>query len=239
MSFEKGGDLAPCDNKRSKEGDSMINVLDSGREIYRWYSGLFRGRMRFPSYPTEVARRIVMSSDRVRYASLALALETMRREDILGSLAELGVWRGFTSSFIHSQIPERRLYLFDTFSGFPGADATDARFKDTSMEVVRRRVGDCTNVVFRVGVFPETTCGLESELFAFVLIDVDKYDATLAGLNFFYPRMTRGGYIFVHDYNSPESECGVSKAVGQFLKGKPEHVVEIPDVWGSVVFRKV
>jgi O-methyltransferase len=217
----------------------VTNVLDPGREIYRWYSGLFRGRMKFPSYPRDVARRVVRSADRVRYGSLALALETIKREEVPGSLAELGVWRGYTSSFIHSQIPERRLYLFDTFSGFAGVDATDERFKDTTVEVVRRKVGDYPNVIFRVGIFPETACGLESELFAFVLIDVDKYAPTLAGLNFFYPRMARGGYVFVHDYNSPESEYGVSRALGEFLKGYPEHVVEIPDVWGSVVFRKI
>jgi O-methyltransferase len=131
------------------------------------------------------------------------------------------------------------LYLFDTFAGFPGEDGTDDRFQDTSVEAVRRRIGDCSNVIFRVGAFPETAHGLESELFALVLIDVDKYVATLAGLNFFYPRVSRGGYFFVHDYNSPESECGVSRAVGEFLKGKPEQVLEIPDVWGSAVFRKI
>jgi len=168
-----------------------------------------------------------------------LALQTIERERIVGALAELGVWRGMTSSFIHSQAPNRTLYLFDTFDGFPGEEARDVRFRDTNIELVRRRIGDCSNVIFKAGAFPETACGLKSERFALALIDVDKYVSTLAGLNFFYPRVVRGGYIFLHDYNSPESEHGVSRAVGEFMKGRPELIIEIPDVWGSVVFRKI
>jgi len=181
---------------------------------------------------------VANSPDRVRYASIALALQTIEREGILGDMAELGVWQGTTSSFIHSQIPQRPFYLFDTFEGFPEGDS-DGRFRDTSVEVVSRRIGGNSNIRFRVGIFPETTKGLEPTKFAFALLDVDKYAPTTAGLEFFYPRMVCGGYIFIHDYNSPESEHGVARAVNDFLKGKPEKIVEIPDIWGSALFRKV
>ena len=217
----------------------MKSVLESAKKVNRWYIGRFHGSMRTPTYSKDTARRVATSADPVRYASMGLALETIDREQVPGAFAELGVWRGFTSSFIHSQAAHRPLYLFDTFNGFPGSDGTDERFRDTSVDGVRQRIGDCSNVIFRVGRFPETAQGLESELFAFVVIDVDKYEPTRAGLEFFYPRISRGGYVFVHDYNSPESEYGVSRAVREYLKGKPEQVVEIPDVYGSVVFRKV
>ena len=104
---------------------------------------------------------------------------------------------------------------------------------------MRARIGDTTNVVFRAGNFPETAQGLESEHFALALIDVDKFEPTLAGLEFFYPRMVPGGYVFIHDYDSPESNQGVSQAVSRFLRVKPERVIEIPDMWGSVPFRKL
>jgi O-methyltransferase len=207
--------------------------------LLRRFKGLLRGSMRYPTYSKGVARRIARTTDRVRFGSLALAIESIQRDDVPGALAELGVWRGVTSSFVHSQLPRRPLYLFDTFAGFPGSDGVDDRFRDTSVELVRRKIGDCSNVIFRVGNFPETTSGLESEVFAFVLLDADKYEPTLAGLDFFYPRVPRGGYIFLHDYNSPDLEPGVSRAVGHFLKDKPEQIIEIPDVWGSAVFRKI
>jgi O-methyltransferase len=194
--------------------------------------------MRFPTYSKRTARLVANSADRVRYGTLALALQTIERERVSGDLAEVGVWRGATSMFLHSQMPERPLYLFDTFAGFPGESDADSRFRDTSVDVVRRRIGDNSNVVLGVGTFPDTTVGMESERFAFVSLDADKYAPTLAGLEFFYSRMAPGGYIFIHDYNSPESEHGVSRAVNEFLQGKPKRIVEIPDTWGTVLFRK-
>jgi O-methyltransferase len=198
--------------------------------------------MKFPTYSKETAYRIPGTGDSVRYACLALALETVERDRIPGSLAELGVWRGTTSVFIHTQLPHRRLYLFDTFMGFPNESEgnSDRRFRDTSVETVRRKIGDTANVCFRVGNFPDTAKGLESETFALALLDVDKFEPTLAGLEFFYPRIAPGGYVFIHDYNnSPESDHGVCRSVNHFLLDKPERLIEIPDTWGSVIFRKL
>lgn len=216
----------------------MRRVLESVG-VLRRCKGLFRGSMRCPTYSKDTARRIATTTDRVRFSSIALALESIQRDEVPGALAELGVWRGVTSSFVHALLPHRSLYLFDTFTGFAGKDSADDRFRDTNEALVRRTIGDCSNVIFRVGIFPETAVGLESERFSFVLLDADKYEPTLAGLRFFYPRVSRGGYIFLHDYNSKDLEPGVSKAVEEFLNDKPERVVEIPDVWGSAVFRKI
>jgi O-methyltransferase len=177
----------------------MNGPLEFIRRVHRRYLAVFRSRMRFPTYSKKTACLIANSVDRVRYGTLALALQTIERERVSGGLAELGVWRGATSAFIHFQIPQRKLYLFDTFTGFPDESDADGRFRDTSVDAVRRRIGDNSNVIFRAGTFPETTLGMESERFAFVLLDADKYAPTLAGLEFFYPRMTRGGYIFIHD----------------------------------------
>ena len=152
------------------------------------------------------------------------------------------MYKGFTSRFIHTLVPERTLYLFDTFEGFPGQDLgnkADRRFKDTSLEAVKENIGDLRNIVFRKGYFPATAQGLENETFAFVMLDLDLYEPTLAGLEFFYPRVGSTGYIFIHDYNSPESDHAVSKAVNKYMHDKPEHLVEIPDIAGSVIIRKI
>jgi O-methyltransferase len=198
--------------------------------------------MKFPTYSKQTAHRITGTGDTVRYTCLALALETIEQDKIPGSIAELGVWRGTTSIFIHAQLPHRRLYLFDTFGGFPNkmGENADGRFRDTSEEAVRRRIGAAANVCFRTGDFPGTTQGMESETFALALLDVDKFEATLAGLRFFYPRVVPGGYLFIHDYNnSRESDRGVRRSVNHFLSDKPERLIEIPDTWGSIVFRKL
>jgi O-methyltransferase len=200
--------------------------------------------MRYPTYSRETHTEVIRNADYVRNAAIALAITTVQREGIAGDFAEVGVWRGNTSRLIHLLAPDRKLYLFDTFQGFPKDQLEpglkgDARFQDTSIDLVSQTIGDLHNVEFRVGIFPETTAGLEASRFAFVLLDLDLYIPTLAGLQFFYPRLTRGGYLFVHDYNSIEANSGSYRAVVEFMADKLEQIVELPDQWGSIVFRKV
>jgi hypothetical protein len=56
-------------------------------------------------------------------------------------------------------------------------------------------LGTLHNAIILKGYFPETARGLENERFAFVMLDVDNYEASLAGLEFFYPRLNHGGYM--------------------------------------------
>jgi len=186
---------------------------------------------------------ISLSWDPIRYATIALAIKTIKNDKIKGSFAELGVFKGESSNNIHRLAPERILYLFDTFEGFPVDYLENKkdlnRFKDTRLDLVKKNLGDLSNIIIRKGIFPETSKGLESEVFSFVSLDADLYVSTLKGLEFFYPRISRGGYIFIHDYHNPgESKAGVFRAVNEFLKDKPEKLVEIPDVLGSIIIRK-
>lgn len=182
-----------------------------------------------------------MTADPVRYGAIYLAIGTILRENIPGDLAEAGVYQGHASRMIHSFAPERTLFLFDTFAGFPENDLdgkADRRFKNTNLDVVKRNIGDLQNIIFCQGYFPTTTQGLEDHRFAFVMLDLDLYNPTLAGMKFFYPRLSPGGYLFVHDFNSPESDWAVSKVVREYMQDKPEKLIEIPDLGGSVIIRR-
>jgi O-methyltransferase len=198
--------------------------------------------MRFPTYSPSVVQRIEQYHDDVRYSTVALALQRLETDKIPGALAEVGVFRGATSAFIHKQSPQRRLYLFDTFEGFHANDLAgkrDDRFNETSLESVAEFIGGNENVIFRRGYFPDTARGLEEEQFAFVMLDVDIYKASIEVFRFFYPRLAPGGYFFMHDYNSPESEGAVSRAAAEFMADKPEKLIEICDYFGSALFRKI
>jgi len=216
----------------------VINVL---RRVHRRYVGQFQSEMRFPTFSARVREEVRHSTDPVRYATLGLAIERINSEGIEGELAELGVWRGDTSRFLHLCAPQRVLHLFDTFSGFPDGLTDDKpdRFNHTNLDLVKQRIGDTRNVDFHVGFFPTTAAGLEGKRFALVMLDADCYPSTLSGLQFFYSRTIPGGYIFLHDFNSPESSYGVGRAASEFMSDKPERIVEIPDTWGSAFFRKL
>lgn len=198
--------------------------------------------MRFPTFPRAIHDSIATSDDYFRYATLGLALERLRSEAVAGALAEVGVWRGETSAFLHRLAPDRRLYLFDTFSGFSEQDlpagSPDTRFRDTSAEAVRRRVGASENVVLVPGHVPGTLARAAGERFAMVLLDLDLYEPTRASLEFFYPLLEPGAFLVMHDYNNSESDWACKRAFDAFLESKPERIVELGDVWGSALIRK-
>jgi O-methyltransferase len=216
-------------------------VRVTGRKVARLTR--MRQPMFYPSYPPVVASDIERHFDDVRFATIALAIQRLEQDHIDGAFAELGVYRGVVSAFMHRHAPNRRLYLFDTFEGFPQQaleeGIEDRRFRNTSQELVARVVGDTRNVEFRKGYFPDSAAGLEEETFAFVMLDFDLYVSAMAALKFFYPRIPRGGYFFLHDFNNMESNRAISRAALEFLADKPELLLEIPDICGSAVLRKL
>lgn len=121
-----------------------LKLEDFARATVRRMRGKSGFLMKFPPYPKFAQKSILVSGDPVRYAAFALAIHRIQAEGIEGSFAEVSVWRGETSKFIHSLAAERTFYLFDTFEGFPEEDIQedDKRFQDTSLDIVRKKVGD-------------------------------------------------------------------------------------------------
>lgn len=109
-------------------------------------------------------------------------------------------------------------------------------FVDTSVDLVLGKLPHPDQAKIFPGFFPETAEGIE-ERFAFVSLDVDLYDPTRAGLDWFYDRLNPGGYIFVHDYNNQRYR-GVRNAVDAFVEATGACFVPLPDFAGSVVIAK-
>ena len=77
------------------------------------------------------------------------------------------------------------------------------------------------------GYFPKTVEGLE-ERFAFVSLDADLYQPMLEGLKYFYPRLEKGGYMFIHDFFH-EDFTGTRKAVLEYKSIEKIHYVPLGD----------
>lgn len=198
---------------------------------------------------TDILRRGGENNDYVRIKSFELAVKEIRKRKVCGSVAEVGVFRGEFAQYINVAFPDRKCYLFDTFEGFQIKEAlqemkngncTEAfvqAYKQTDVGMVLKRMKYLENIIIKQGLFPESLEGLE-DTFAFVSIDVDFEDSIYEGLKYFYPRMERGGYIFVHDYNS--SLLGVEKAVDKYEKELGEYLHKMPlcDANGTLVIIK-
>jgi O-methyltransferase len=188
-------------------------------------------------------------NDRVDLARLCMLVENARqleKERIEGSLAELGVYRGTTAKILHTLLPQRRLYLFDTFEGFDARDlshekaraASKPQFTDTSLDAVSRFLGDSPLIRLCPGYFPATGAQVpDGERFALVHLDADLFKPTWDALAFFYPKVSPGGLMIMHDYSSM-AWPGIAEAVDRFFADKPESVVLVPDRSGTAVVRK-
>ena len=138
------------------------------------------------------------------------------------------------------------LHLFDTFEGFNALDLqhentqggkyTTKEFSDTSLESVKNEIRGGEQVVFYPGYFPTTAVGLEQTKFSFVHLDADLYLPTIEGLKFFYPKLSAGGVIIIHDYN--HTWDGIKKALDEFMPTIPESLIELSDWKGSVILVK-
>jgi O-methyltransferase len=176
-----------------------------------------------------------------RIASLNSCVAMLKERNIQGNLAEVGVYKGEFAKLLNRYFPEKKLYLFDTFEGFDTKrdeveECDTGRFKDTNIELVLNKMVTPENCIVRKGYFPDTAEGIE-DTFCLVSLDADLYNPILAGLEFFYPRMQKGGYIFVHDFGTYHF-TGVKKAVYEYCNKHGAAVVPVLDNYHSVIVAK-
>jgi hypothetical protein len=149
-------------------------------------------------------------------------------------MAEAGVYRGGSAKLLCRIKGDCPLYLFDTFEGMPEVDAgsdgvfSAGDFGDTSGDEVAAYLAGFPNVHIIKGVFPDSVSGLDPErlTYRFVHLDLDICDSTTRALEFFYPRMARGGVIMSHDYTRLTAP-GVRRAFDDFFKDRPETIVPL------------
>ncbi len=184
--------------------------------------------------------------DKVRFFTWWLQVERLLRDNVTGAFAELGVYKGDSARLLHLMDPARKFYLCDTFKGFPEEDLkgetgmaatyTTLNFADTSISGVLKKINGNDLIEVVPGYFPDSAKTMTGETFALVNIDADLYKPTKAGLAFFYPRLSRGGVLLIHDYNPKWP--GVIRAADEFLRTIPEIPVLIPDREGTLVIVK-
>lgn len=181
-----------------------------------------------------------LQNDYVRLATLELICR--RLENVPGAAVELGVYRGFFARCINQLLPERELYLFDSFEGFRenagASESFQAAHANTGIEKVLAIMPNPENIIVKPGLFPESLNGLE-EQFCLVSLDVDFEETTLAGLQYFWPRLAKGGYLLLHDWGSPKLP-GVAKALARYEAelGQTLPAVPLCDTGGTLMLCK-
>ena len=228
--YELSDRNAPCTIAKTLLGEDLLKKL--------------LPKQRIVPTPASLANSLLperdLSNDYVRLATLELLCR--RLDGVPGAAAELGVYRGFFARCINTLMPDRKLYLFDSFEGF-GSEANasesfQAAHANTTIEKVLAIMPCPEMVTVKPGFFPASLNGLE-ERFCLVSLDVDFAQATLEGLRYFWPRLQKGGYLMLHDWGSP-SLPGVAQALKNYEEEIGASIPAIPlcDVGGTLVLCK-
>ena len=180
-------------------------------------------------------------------AALRHAAQRLEALGVPGAAADVGCYQGDVSWQLSALMPERTLYLFDTFTGLdardvavekekqPDTTARPGRYADAKAEGVLARLPNPDKAVVKQGWFPETALDLEEEKFALVYMDAGLYAPTMAGLQFFFPRLSQGGIILLMGAADPACPS-VGVAVADF-ESRYGVLLMLPvgDVRGSVM----
>lgn len=165
-----------------------------------------------------------------------------------GDVAECGVRNGRSALFMLEALEvERRFFLFDSFEGLSDplpADEIESvhdtedgrrRFGDTDLDAVKARFAPFgAQVALMQGWIPERFPEVVDRKFCLVHLDVDLYEPTRAGLEFFYERLVPGGMLVCDDYGSAHYP-GARLALDEFFAERPETPVELPQGQAFIV----
>lgn len=162
-----------------------------------------------------------------RLYGLYQGLQYITRSGIPGDIVECGVFKGASlmlASLVLKSLGDtsRKLYLYDTFAGWPEADPAHDHIQGASsrqnmtflkhhpvyqgvdiksvQENIERTGYPAGNLVFVKGKVEETIPGTMPEKIALLRLDTDWYESVKHGLVHLYPKLSMKGVLIIDDY---------------------------------------
>ena len=157
--------------------------------------------------------------------------------DLDGEVSECGAFRGLSSfvfcNYIRLFRPEfdgAGYHIFDSFEGLSEPSAQDVpeqtavtidkQFQQAgafqgSLETVKSTLRDFPGIEYHRGWIPQSFEGIPERQYKFVHLDLDLYVPIKGSVEYFYPRMVKGGVIVIDEYGFPRWP-GARKAIDEF-----------------------
>ena len=154
-----------------------------------------------------------------------MADEFLKVSHLDGDVADLGTYKGGSALTLRKLAPDKHLHCFDTWQGTPHDDPLCHHKKGewkADLKECKKLVGDNDKTTYWYGVFPDIVKVWEKQMqpvgreFCFVYVDMDTEQATKDAIEFFLPRLVKGGKLFFDDYGW-EPCAGVKKAVDEMF----------------------
>ncbi|MCI0637948.1 MAG: TylF/MycF family methyltransferase [Gemmataceae bacterium] len=172
-----------------------------------------------------------------RIVALVRAVRYLVEHNIPGDIVECGVWRGgsmmaVAHTLLRLGVRDRRLWLFDTFSGMteptdadvsPCGASAQAEFQSPRLHVALDEVQanlhatgyDPHSIALIAGKVEDTIPKNAPREIALLRLDTDWHESTKHELVHLFPRLVRGGVLIVDDYGYWQ---GARKAVEEYFR---------------------
>jgi hypothetical protein len=148
--------------------------------------------------------------------------------NVEGPIAEIGAYRGGNAVLMQQAMSlhkdSRPYFILDSFSGFPQMHEYDPHViqegytEEYNLREIHDRFSMFENVKIIQGFVPETFRLLpQSSKYSLIFFDCDLYEPAAATLDYFWDKLSPGGYILIHDYIHT-IYGGVTRAVDEFCK---------------------
>jgi len=165
--------------------------------------------------------------------------------EIPGQVAECGTFHGLSAYQISKIIKEsqmdKRFHIFDSFEGLSEIKeedrSDDVKVSDSELrtqfaygiDLVRKNLEGFDFVELFKGWIPERFQEVAEHEYSFVHVDVDLYEPIKECIDFFFPRLSKGGIMVFDDYGFSPQFPGAKKAVDEFLnKNEVSHFISLP-----------
>ncbi len=169
----------------------------------------------------EKVKAYTMTSITDVYA-LYTALNFITENEIAGDFVECGVWKGGSAMFmanylVAKNLTDRKIYLFDTFSGMttPGSfdidlngksanDKSVIAWEPASLIEVKKNMSatkyPLENIIFIKGDIIKTLKNNIPNKISLLRLDTDWYESTLTELKYLYPQLSTNGILILDDH---------------------------------------
>lgn len=193
-----------------------------------------------------------------RMFALYKAVEYIINSKIPGDFVECGVWKGGSTMLIALTLLEmketnRKIYLYDTFTGMSEPTEEDIKVSDKSVRALSHwkkaqeedfnkwcfsPLPEVKNnmystkypkdkIIFVKGKVEETVPKTMPSKIALLRLDTDWYESTKHELTHLFPLVTKNGVLIIDDYGS---WAGSKKAVDEYFSNKSMLLNRIDDV---------
>lgn len=158
---------------------------------------------------------------------------------------ECGVCDGVTAYFALREMQglggRAKIHLYDAWAPMRGEELLEpeqfviGQYSNISLQRVKKNLNEFDNVVYHPGYIPNS---LDSEpsspdKICYIHIDLNSAMPTIAALEYFFPRIVRGGVILFDDYGSNNYKT-TKEAVDKFFSDK--RGILMPQPTGQAIY---